>query len=227
MAYDPTIAYATPAEYRERNGRVSTNDDEMVRTLLTEVSRVVDRRCGVADGMFYPHDSIENPSPDLIVFTFDAFGGRTLYLRDAENMQYLLRAVNANLIEIDGGDGAFDEYALDLADAWLRGIPANASTFNRPFTALEFLPHVTGATVTTWPAQVAAVRITGDWGWASTPGAIKERVIGITRELIDAHHAGAAMMVSQIEEAISSMPAARALMYMLEKEFSYRIPSFA
>jgi hypothetical protein len=56
--------------------------------------------------------------------------------------------------------------------------------------------------------------------------AMKERVIGITRELIEAHHAGIAQNYSAVEEAINTIPAARSLMYMLEREYNYRIPSF-
>ena len=212
-------AYATAAEYRERTGRVSTSADTLVGTLLTTVSRVVDRRVGVADGMF--NDA------SALAFTFDAFGGSLLRLRDQDGMQYLLRAVTANKIEIDGGDGAFDEYTLDFADAWVRGYPTNALALSRPFTAIELLSHLSTCNPSAWPSQVAAVRITGDWGWAAVPGGIKERVIGITRELIDVQHAGAAMSVTAVEDAIARVPSARSLMNLIEREFNYRIPGVA
>jgi len=212
--------YATYTEYAQRNGRVGTADQSSIEEMLITVSRVVDRRCRVFDGMFQAQPDHTGP------FIFPAHGGTRLYLRDEEGMQYLLRTVTANKIEIDDGDGTYGAYALDLEDAWVREYPVNASVVGRPYTALDLLPGVTGANPASWPASTTAVRITGTWGWATTPGAIKERVISITRELIDAHHAGASLSVGAMDATIQSVPSTRMLMGMLEREFTNRIPVF-
>lgn len=209
--------YASYDEYAQRNGRAGSADQSSIESMLKTVSRVADRRCRVYDGMFHPQASHADP------FTFTAHGGTRLYLRDEEGMQYLLRTVTANKIEIDGGDGAYGAYALDLDDAWVRGYPINAAAVSRPFTAIDLLGHVTGATVGEWPESDTAVRITGAWGWAETPGAIKERVISITRELVEAHRAG---MVASVEEMIQAVPSARSLMSLIEREFSYKVAVF-
>lgn len=215
MAIDLT-AYASAQEYRDRNGRVSTSDDTMVDALLLAVSRVVERRCWVAPGHF--------KSQTALAYTFTATGGSVLYLRDERGWQHYLRSVTADKIEVDSEvDGTFDGYVLDLADAWVVGYPTNASTYSEPYTALRIRPGVANADPTSWVEGVE-VRITGDWGYASTPGAIKERVIGITRELIDVHRAGAALTVNAVDDMIQRHPTARSLMSLLEEQYSARLP---
>lgn len=213
MAIDLT-AYASTAEYRERNGRVSTDSDTMLTALLTSVSRVVDRRLGVSPGMF--------KAQTTLTYTVKARGGTLLRLRDERGEQLFLRTVDTNGIDIDTDrDGTFDGYQLDLADAWVRGYPVNASTMSAPFTALELLPGAANADPLSW-ADGVEVRITGTaWGWATTPGAVKERVIGITRELVQVHLAGPAM--DDVASAIDATYGARSLMYMLEQEYNYRV----
>lgn len=215
MAYDLAAA-ATAAEYRARVGRVSSAEDAVVTAMLTTVTRVVERRAGVAPGMF-------NAQTDSLSFKFNAHGGTILILRDEQGLKYFLRGVTADGIDIDSEkDGTFDGYQLDFDDAWVRGLPANASQFSQPYSEIELLPHVTNAAPIAWPDHHAAVRITSTtWGWAAVPGAVKERVIGITRELIDAQHAGLAMTVSAVEEAIDRVPAARSLMALLEREYNF------
>ena len=62
---------------------------------------------------------------------------------------------------------------------------------------------------------------------AAVPGALKERVIGITRELIEAHHSGMAWNTDALNEVVNSVPRARSLMHLVEQEFNYRLPMFA
>lgn len=212
-------AAATAAEYRERNGRVSTSLDTLLGTLLTTVTRVVEKRIGLAPGMLVAQASE--------TFVFDAIGGTTLYLRDRAGMQYLLRTVTADGIGVDGEqDGTYDYYELDFADAWVRGLPENAAAFSEPFTAVELLSHMSDADPVKWPDQRASIQIAGAWGWATTPGGVKERVIGIVRELVDTHGAGMANPASftAVDDAIERIPAARGLMSMLETEYRYRLP---
>ena len=213
MAYLLTAA-ATAAEYRASNGRLAADRDTEVGVLLTSVTRIVERRQGVAPGMW-------NAQADSLSFTFRAIGGTRLYLRDERGLQYFLRGVASNGIDIDSErDGSFDGYQLDLADAWVVGHPRNIDQFGEPFTALDILPNVTNADPTSW-ADGVDVRITStNWGWAAVPGAAKERVIHITRELIETHFAGSAYDETQVEAAMQS----RGLMHLFEREYSHRLP---
>lgn len=211
-------AYANAAEYRARVGKVSIAEDATILTLLTSVSRVVEKRLGVMVGAFNTHSG---------VYVFDGTGRSLLRLRDRAGRQYFLTAITADSLKIDSDlDGSYDDYTLDLSDAWVRGLPENAAAGSEPYTAIELRP-LTSATITTFPNLPGCVQITGTFGWAAVPGAIKDRVVGITRELIDVQHAGAAMLVSDVEGEIDRVPAARALMSLLEREYSHRLPAFA
>lgn len=218
MAY-VLAAAATAAEYRQRNGRLSADGDAYLGDLLTTVTRVCERRVGVAPGMF-------NAQTDSLSFTFRAIGGTRLYLRDGRGSQHFLRGVSADGIDIDSEqDGTFDGYQLDFADAWVVGYPRDALQFSEPHTALDILPGVANAAPTSW-ADGYEVRITSTlWGWAAVPGSFKERVIGITRELVEAHQAGVALSDLAIEAALERLPLARSLMALLEREYRYRLPA--
>lgn len=206
------------AEYKQRVGRLDddTTDDDAIGDLLTTVTRVVERRTGVAPGMLVPQTAQ--------VFTFDAHGGTRLHLRDETGRQLFLRAITANSLNVDDdGDGDF-EYLLDAADAWVRPGPVNAPTYDEPWTHVDLVPTAAGATITGWPRLTACVQITGDWGWETTPGALRERVVGIVREVLDAERIGGGGQSYDPEERITSVPSARALLFMLEQEYSRRLP---
>jgi hypothetical protein len=215
MAWANT-AYATIEEYRQRNGRLASESDITLTALLLSVSRVVDRRLGVAPAEF--------AAQSAVTFVVKAAGGTLLYLRDEMGRQHFLRTVTA--IGIDSEmDGTYDGYTLVLGtDTELRGYPVSASTYGEPYTALELLPGVSGASPTAWP-DGADVRITGDLGWAAVPGAIKDRVIGLTRELVQVH-LGGALTDEAINAALEANIGARSLMHLLEMEYSRRIPAF-
>jgi hypothetical protein len=214
-------AIATPQELRDQIGELSADDENMASVLLTTMTRVVERRIGVAPGMLKPQTAL--------TFTFPAYGGSRLYLRDERGLQYFLRAITADSLKIDtDGDGSYDDYLLDSADAWVRLYPVNAASFSEPYTAID-LTTATGVTITSWPEREAAVQIVGTWGVANgsaIQNTIKERVIGLTRELIDVLHAGYALSESGLDGAIETRPAARSLMWLIEREFSYRRPMF-
>lgn len=214
MALDLT-AYATAAEYRNRNDRSSTNSDALLDAYLLAISRVMDRRLGYAPGMFKPQTSI--------IYYVTSYGGTRLRLRDERGEQLLLRTASA--IGIDSElDATYDGFTLVLGtDAWVRGYPVNAATNGEPYTALDLLPGVANADPVEWDTG-EEVRITGNWGWAATPGAVKERVIGITRELVEMHVSGGAGVLQDINTAIEMNGNARALMYLLEQEYSVRLP---
>ena len=219
MALDLT-AYATTTEYRDRNGRVSTDSDVLLSAFLLSVSRVIDRRLGVSPGHFKPQTAL--------TYYVTARGGTLLRLRDERGEQLFLRTATAIGIDSER-DATYDGSTMVLGtDAWVRGFPVNSATSSEPFTALSILPGVLNADPTEW-GDCYDVRVTGTWGWAATPGAIKDRVIGLTRELAEVHSSGASslwsgsMTIEQIDNAITSTPTARALMYLLEMEYNYRV----
>jgi hypothetical protein len=215
MAWADT-AYVTAATYRDKNGRVSTDFDTSLSALAVAVSRLYDRRMGVAPAHFAPQTAV--------TATFVGHGENLLRLRDERGWQHFLRTVDANAIDIDSeADGTFDGYQLDLADAWVRGYPVNAATFGEPYTALELLPGVASADPTRWTNGVE-VRITGNWGWAATPGAVVHRCSNIMRELVEVGFGGPTVDIEALEAAAYSN---RSVVALLEQGYSYRIPSFA
>lgn len=216
-ALDLSTPIASPTEFRERNGRVSSNDDTMVREGLLTMTRVVERRIGLAPGMLLPQPAQTR--------TFCGTGLSLLRLRDARGFQSLLRTATAIGVDSEN-DGTFDGYSWVLGTtSRLRGFPVDAVTMNEAYTALELL---NGAPLPTWTDGVE-VRVTGDMGLAADSPirvSLKERVIALTRELLDAHHAGGAMSLNAVDDAIQTMPAARSLMHMIEREYPYAIVSF-
>jgi len=216
MAWDNT-AYATAAEYRTRNGRVSSDLDSTLNEMLLSVSRVVDRRVGVAPAQFAPQTTVE--------LTFASTGGRLLRLRDEQGRQHFLRTSTAIAIDSER-DGTFDGYTSIVlgTDAWVKGYPRNALSYGEPYQSLELLPGVASASPGSWP--VCDVKITGNWGWAAIPGGITDRVIGITRELVQVHYGGP-VVDDVINAAIEASMGARSLMNLLEQEYRYRLAAFA
>lgn len=207
-------AYATATEYDVRNEKTDTSADIRILEMLTSVSRVVEQRCRVAPGGW-------NSATGTRVF--DGNGVRKLFLRDERGDMNFLQLIAADGLKIDfDQDGVF-EVTWDLADAWVHGSPANAAAFSEPFTALEIYP-LGVAPLSIFPPFKGCVQITGTWGWAAVPGGFKERVISITRELIEVHRAGPTLSVSEVDASIQLNPGARSLMAMIEKEYSQYVP---
>lgn len=183
--------------------------------LLSLASRLWDRASGVADGMWAPIASS--------AYIFGSDGGARLRLRDERGRQYFLRTVTADSAKIDSdGDGSFDDYLLDLSDAWLVGYPANASGLGEPYTSLDLLPLVS-ATITTWPKLERAVQITGTWGYAQTPDAVKLRVVDIAHALSQRGYAGG--MGADEALQVEQMPVW--VMRMVDSQWNHRIPAIA
>lgn len=168
--------------YSWTGGQQPSNADPRIDAVLEMASRIWDRLHGVAPGMMAPIGST--------AFTFDGRGGSILQLRDANGMQFFLRTITSNSCKIDDdADGSFDDYTLDLSDAWLRALPQNASSFSEPYTRLELL-NISSATITQWPSAPDSVEITGTWGWASTPMGVQARVADIAHALSQRGYAG-------------------------------------
>lgn len=174
-------AYAEVEDYKARNRMTGDADDQEIAALLLLNSRRAEKLLHCAAGYWNTHSG---------TYVFDAYGGTILDLRDSAGMAYCLTAITADSLALDtDGDGSFDDYTLDLADAWVRGLPANAASFSEPFTSIELLP-ISSATITSWPDAPASVQIAGTFGWAAVPTAIREFVIALTRDMRDTHMAG-------------------------------------
>lgn len=208
-------------EYKARAGRLTTDtvDDTVIGELLTSVTRVVEKRLGYAPGMLVPQTAL--------TFVFDGSGESILRLRDERGFMYPLRSITADSLKIDSDfDGSFDDYLFDAADAWVQLAPVNASQYGEPYTWIE-LRAVTTAPITVFPSGRANIQIVGNWGYAETPGVVRERVYGMTREVLDAErNGGASVSQYDMEEVINRVPSARALLAVLEREYSQRIPVF-
>ena len=208
-------SYADANDYRLFNGRVSQDEDALLTEWLPGISRVAEKRARVAPGGFNSHTG---------TYVFDGSGTDTLYLRDASGLGYFLQSITANSLKIDTDrDGSFDDYTWDLDDAWVVGLPPNAEAQSEPYKALRILP-ITTAPRTVFPSDKQCIEITGTWGWAAVPFGIKSRVVGIARELLDAHRAGARMGGVSVEDMIDRIPAARGMMSLLEREYSRYVP---
>ena len=97
---------------------------------------------------------------------------------------------------------------------------------SEPFTALELL-SITTATITSWPTIVAAVEITGTFGWASVPGVIKELAIYLTRDKRDMHKGGATMTIDTLDGPVVMSNDTFGRWMGVVRDYSRRLPAFA
>lgn len=210
MAWANT-AYVTAADYRDKNGRVSTDFDTSLNSLAIAVSRIYDRRMSVAPGEWAPQSAL--------TFTIRSTGGSLLYLRDERGWQHFLRTATAIGIDSED-DGTYDGYSLVLGTtARLNGYPMNSATHGDPYTALELR---TGATPATWPEDVD-VRITGDCGYASVPLAVVQRCSNIMRELVQVGFGGPQVDIEAVAKEVDTN---RATVAILESGYRQGIPAF-
>lgn len=211
MAWADT-AYVTATNYRDRNGRTSSDFDVQLGALAIAVSRIYDRRNGIAPAQYAPQSAM----------TIDvrSHGGSLLQLRNDRGEQYFLRTATAVGIDSEN-DRTFDGYSLVLGtQAWLQGYPLNATNEGEPFTALELYPGVASASPTVWPDGVL-VRITGDLGYAAVPGAVVQRCSNIMRELVEVGFGGPQVDMQAVEAAITGN---RYTVSLLEDGYRRRMP---
>lgn len=207
--------YVSRDEFRRRTGSQGTGTDAVLDAQLETACRSLDRELGVAPGMFAPLAST--------AFKFTPTGGTTLWLRDTAGYQYFLRTITSNSLAIDyDQDGAYDDYAWDLADAWVRGIPENAASFDEPFTAIELDPYATSAPLSAWPTYKNSVQITGTWGFETTPGAVSELVVDIVKNLRMGALSGGAGTAVFAEDLVS--PSMFPVLQRLKAQYSHRLP---
>lgn len=209
-------AYVDADGYRRRTGNQATGTDSMLNEVLLTACRLLDRELGYAPGHLGPVTST--------TYRFDGHGGTLLRLRDNVGRQYLLRSITADSLALDtDADGSFDDYLWDLADAWVRGVPENALTFDEAYTGLELMAHLSTAPLSEWPNQRDSIRITGTWGMPIVPGAIQELVVDIARNLRQRQLAGGISLPGP-DEALPLSASMWPVLRRARDEYSRRIP---
>jgi hypothetical protein len=204
-------SYVTAEDYQRITGN-TVAPDVVTDSLLVAATKLFDRIHGVAPGMFAP-------VVGSTTFTFSPIASSTLYLRDSRGLQYFLRGVTADLVEIDTNDDGTVDYAFDFNDAWVRGIPENAPTFGEAYTAIELLPKTT-ATLTSWPDARGSVAITSTlWGYAAVPGPVQARVIDIAHAMKQRGFTGSMSDLGIGSEAW--------VMHLIDDAYNHKIMAFA
>ena len=210
----PEVYIDTDEYYTLTGGQRPTSADPRLDVIIETASRLFDRAHGVAPGMFAPISST--------ALTFTPDGGTTLYLRDTSGYQCFLRTITADSLKLDtDADGSFDDYLWDFADGWVRGLPENAAANGEPFTAIELNPSHASAPLSVWPTYKNSIQITGTWGFASIPAAVKVRVADIAHALSQRSFAGGYGTEERLQ--VDGLPVW--VMRMVDAEYNYRIPA--
>lgn len=211
-------AYCTITEYRARTGSEASAANATLTAQITAVARLLERSLQVAPGAF-------NSATGTRVF--DGSGRSILRLRDDRGMQEFLQSIDADSLKIDSDlDGSYDDYTFDTADAWVRGLPANAAAHSEPFTAIELRP-ISTATLTVFPKLAGCIQIVGTWGWPAVPGMIKELNAHMTYDLEQAHLAGATGNIPAIDDAMPLSQETWRLWRLAERMYGRRLPVVA
>ena len=213
-------SYATIAQYRAAIGDKASAADATITAELTVMSRQLERALMLAPGYF-------NASATSQARVFDGNGRDTLQLRDTAGYAYCLTAIATDGLAIDSDlDGSYDDYAFDLTDAWVRGLPENAAAHSEPFTAIQLRP-ISAATLTIFPRLPGCVQITGTWGWAAVPQIITDLVIHRTQELREAMKSGQTRELPSFEGGVSMSKTTSWLYREAERLYGRQLPVIA
>lgn len=199
-AVDAFASYATVDEFRNRTNLLSAAENDEIAEQLEAVSRLVDQELRLMPGAFAPHEA---------TYHFQTDGGSTLYLRDDSGFAYPLRSVVADGIRPDfDRERTYTEYLWDFDDAWLWPIPNNGPQIGIPYESIEIRRGRYGyeTPYTYWPIQHGSVQIEGAWGWAAIPGAIRELVCHITRDMRDSLLGGSAQRMEVVDDTTVFRP---------------------
>lgn len=198
-------AYATFDEYRAHTGLRSDGDQDTYEALLVTASRMIERWT----------ERVFNQSAAGVARYFDGNGRAEMYIDDLAT----LTAVDLDTT----GDGSY-AVSVDPAAVLLR--PRNAAELGEPYTSVELVP-ARGAPLSAWPSRPAAVRITGTWGYAAVPGAIRDATILIARQLRDLQQSGLTLTVEVADQQLQVRPGSFSLIAALREQYSRRLPGIA
>jgi len=212
-----TTAYATAAEFRARVSKQDTGDDTDLGEALLAASRMIEDDLG----------RVFNASAANKARWFDGGGAAVLRVDD-------LQSIDAEGIAVDTtGDGTLDTTFDLTTETWVISEPYNASELGQPITALRLLPlsgasASVGEVLTAWPQGKHNIKITGTWGWAAVPDAIREYCCLLARDLRDSLEGGpGAQLVDLGEGSVPLQTDTRRLRAMVRQAYHRRIPAIA
>ena len=201
-------AYATAAQFRERN-QTAPADDTLVGEVLDAASRYIDRRLGWCEGAFAPIAS-------TAVTFWPGQASRVLRLRDSEGAAWPLR--DWTEIEMDYSGSGTADHTLTPPAVWIIAEPA--SNTDRPHRSLRMWGSHVDAIESMWPSDPGVVTVTATWGWATTPAAIRELSCYVARSMLDTELGGAASMVQLMETGVTLSDDGGRLWRRVEMEYS-------
>jgi hypothetical protein len=204
-----TDAYATAAEYRDRTTKTDTGDDAGVITpLLAAVSRLIDRETG----RFFTKDAA------AVARVYEGGGLTRLYIDDVATVSGLVVKVDLNG-DYDYADT--DETLTKDTHFWIGPVNAEDGSEPKPYRYLDIVPN--NGRLSVWPAQLRAVEVTAQFGWAAVPGAIKEATILVAREMRDLQESGMTLSLQAIDQAVNLAPVAFSLIQRIKREYGRKV----
>jgi hypothetical protein len=206
-----TDPYADVDEYKQRVGKTSGADDILLLELLKGVSRLIDQECG----RFFGQDAA------VVTRLYDGNGLPILYIDDVATTTGLVVKVDLDADLLFTGA---DETLTEGTHFWLGPANADKGPELMPCRYLEVVPA--NGRLTVWPEQARAVSVTAKFGWPAVPGAIKEAVVFVTREIIDLQKAGPSATLQNIDAAINLSPTAFAIVQRIKREYGLGSPWF-
>jgi len=209
MALDLTT-FVSDDDYRARVGSNDSGQDSLLEGQIVGTIRVLERSLGLAPGMFKSGtETLTFDGPRRELADGSVVGCSRLWLRDSSGMGYLLQSVTASGVKLDTEqDGTFDGETYDpaTADTWLAPGPANAATGGEPYRYLDILTHRTDRDRGAWPTLPRSIRVTGTWGWATTPELVADLVVHRTHEIREGLKGGAAGELPSFDGGIPMRP---------------------
>ena len=147
-----TNGYATLAEYKARHNLDHADQDDMLESIITTVSRLID---GIRGERFFTTDSDET---------------RYFSAEDTDLLFPPLKIVSITTLKTDNdNDGTYEYSWTEDTDFYLK--PYNASLDGEPYRWIETAPNGSYS----FPKGVKkGVEIAGKFGWSSAPSYISE-----------------------------------------------------
>jgi hypothetical protein len=204
-----TDPYAELAEYKQRVGKTTNDDDALLSELLKGVSRLLDQECG----RFFTQDAA------VVTRLYAGNGQPILYIDDVATATGLIVKVD---LDADFLFTGADETLTEGTHFWLGPANADKGPEPKPYRYLEVVPA--NGRLTVWPEQARAVSVTAKFGWPAIPGAIREAAVFVTREIVDFHKAGPSATLQNIEAAINLSPTAFVIVQRIKREYGLGSP---
>lgn len=199
-----TDAYATASEYRDRVEKSDEGDDTTIDAQLLAVSRLFDRQCR----RFFTKDA------SALARTYEGNGRTRIRIDDVADTSGVVVKVD---LDADFDYDQADETLTVDSHYWLGPVDADKGSEPWPYRYLDIVPN--NGRLSVWPAQPRALEVTATFGWPAVPGAIKEAVIMIVRELRDLQQAGMTMALESVDQVVNLSPTAFSILQRIKREY--------